>query len=360
VRLRKKFDEMALNARAKTVAAETLRMDNKYLPPQAPNPERAVADLAAMQADSRDRADGAKTGKFPLSALHTGHYIQDDDRTTYYKAHEDVVAATGKRFGEHFAPPGLTEYFLDKKDKELYFNQLKFAEYLADSSRPDTQEHLYSIFPELKERPEEYYRQEIALQWTLKSILAAGKIKSKADFMLIAHVVRPDFMIPVYPAWDPTGIFIRGTKSYADLITRGMKRGLLNPLRYADGPDNTDNLAPGSAQNQRELKRAIVRRLFDGLRMASNNEIDNAIQRTVMTGKADGSGSIYREPMRDGYAWMWDDNGKARTLNSDPYSDGDRLNATAPGVEGYRGNAERYNPAYSSNPRVVPEPPARV
>lgn len=336
---------MAMNSRAQQVAQETLRMDQKFGPPQAPNPERAVRDMTELKTVVSGDNSVAKSAPFPISALHTGKYIEDDDRTTYYKAHEDVVRSTGDRYGQHFAPPGLVDYFLDKKNKELYFHTLKFGEYLADPKRPETQEHLYSIFPELKERPDQLYREELALQMTLRYLLRDGVIKSKTDHMLVAHVCRPDFEIPVFPAWDPTGIFMKGTDFYAKSVTRGMKRGLFNPLKYADGADNADNLS--GAENpwtQQQLKLAIVRRLYPGLRDASNNEILNALQRTVLAGAEDGS--IQRRPMGDGYDTMWWGSGDKRTPTTAPYTDANRTAVRNPGFTDLVGspNNSPYQP----------------
>lgn len=310
-------------SRSKQLAEETLRLDDKYVPPQAVNPERADRDMVQARAEADGTQVGTPKGVFPLSAYHVGNFIEPDGgKDTYYKAHEDVVRATGNRYGTHFAPPGLTEYFMDKKKDELYMNVLRFGEYLVDEKDPRTQDNLYSIFPELKEKPNQYYRDEIALQWALHNLLKAGQIKTKNDHMLVSLICRPHFEIPVYPAWDPTGIFMKGTTAFNKLVTLGMKRGLLNPLRFADGADNTEKVGFEGSPTQQELKRMIVRRLYPGLRDKKNEEIDLALQRTVQAGLADGA--IHRMPMEDGYDWQWNATGGDRYAPGPAFTDNER------------------------------------
>lgn len=335
--------------RSTAVADEALRLDDKYPAPQAVNPERANRDMDLARAEARGDVGVTPKGVFPLSAYHTGKFIEADGaKDDYYRAQEDVVRATGNRFGMHMAPPGLPQYWMDKKKDELYMNVLRFGEYLVDEKDPRTQDNLYSIFPELKEKPDQYYRDEIALQWALHNLLKAGQIKTKNDHMLVSLICRPHFEIPVYPAWDPTGIFMKGTTAFNKLVTLGMKRGLLNPMRFADGPDKREEVGIAGSITQQELKRMIVRRLYPGLRDKDNAEIDAALQRTVQAGIADGT--IHRLPMEDGFDWQWKQTALAPNLN--PFNDTSRQNATFDRQSINNGGA--YNPVDTRNRGPLP------
>lgn len=295
------------NGRAQAIAQQTLATQERYPEPMNVNPERAVANI---------RRD-PKEGHFPLDVYQTGYYLKPDDRDTFYAAQRELVKKTSPGvpvgmtdYGVVTSPPGLIDYMLDKKNKELYLHELKRASYLADTSDPSSQKRLYEIFPELKTIPDDYYKQEISLQWTLRNLLRDGEIRSKEDHMTVGMLTRPEFMIPIYPAWDPTGFFISGTTQFNKLIASGTKRGLFNPLRYADQLEAYQTIGvngPGAGMQpltQKELKRMIIRRLYPGLRKASDFEIDNSIARTSISGVG-ADGRIERVPTSDSYFWRW-------------------------------------------------------
>ena len=63
------------------------------------------------------------------------------------------------------------------------------------------------LFPEFRQIPDKYYRTQLAVQEALRTILQDGKIRGHDDNALIAKIIRPDFELPIWIAWDPNGAY---------------------------------------------------------------------------------------------------------------------------------------------------------
>ena len=138
-----------------------------------------------------------------------------------------------------------------------------------------TIDYLQEIYPEFRSVPEEHHRTQLAIQEALRTILRDGKIRGRDDNALIAKIIRDDFVIPVFPAWDPNGVFLSGMEPFNRLTRKGIKMGLFNPRQWGNGPENYSNGdGSTSATLQRKIKRLILRRVYPGLRKADDDTID--------------------------------------------------------------------------------------
>ena len=199
------------------------KLDNKLVPPSVVNPVRAVDEIDAWKT-----TDG-KGFKYPVAAQHAGRWTRPDPRDTDMKIREELVQQNtvvpgATPWGQLSVGPEVIDYLKDKKEQEAYLNEIKLAEYLEDGSNPMTIDYLREIYPEFRSVPEEYHRTQLAVQEALRTILRDGKIRGRDDNALIAKIIRDDFVIPVFPAWDPNGVFLGGMEPF-NRLTEGYQDG---------------------------------------------------------------------------------------------------------------------------------------
>ena len=175
--------------------------------------------------------------------------------------------------------PEVIDYLKDKKEQEAYLNEIKRAEYLEDGSNPMTIDYLREIYPEFRSVPEEYHRTQLAVQEALRTILRDGKIRGRDDNALIAKIIRDDFVIPVFPAWDPNGVFLGSIDPFIRLSQKGMNLGLFNPRQWGNGEESYDEGNQFTNKKIQQIKRLILRRVYPGLRKAKDAEIDFLMKR---------------------------------------------------------------------------------
>jgi hypothetical protein len=217
-----------------------------------------------------------KDAVYPTAALGIGHWVRPDRRDTDFEIRRQLLQTGGDKgpdgvstpYGQMTAGNEVIDYLKDKKKQEEYWYQLKLGSYLIDPKRPETQERAYEMFPELKDYPEQYHGENLALQESIRTMLRDGKLGGQDDNALIAHIMRADFELPLFPVWDPEGIIIKDAAkagNYFQMLEGYVKRGLFNPRRWgvneADVPADRDR-----AVFQKMMKAALLKRLYPGLR----------------------------------------------------------------------------------------------
>jgi hypothetical protein len=282
------------SSRIQQTKATANKYQKYFTPPVIPNLEKTQKE-AQNAAKSGEMKEGVKS-KFPQGIYHVGHFLPPDDRDNFY---ETLLQITGEnkesppftKYGVVTAPESLVPYLNEKKEKAWYLNNLRTAEYLVDPTDPRTVKQLYEIYPELRDVPEQWYQDMMAVQWSLKELLQFGEIRSKDDHALVMHVCAPGFIIPRHPAWDPLGIIIENTDAYAtkdqnyrEKIASGFQKSHWNPFRYStEGVEVSDPVK----SEQEEWKAMILRRLYPGLRDTSFQDLKNVVV-NQLTGFRDG------------------------------------------------------------------------
>jgi hypothetical protein len=246
--------------------------------------------------------------------FHVGKFVKEDSRDQKYSALAQLTDNQGKtKFGALQANGDeLIDYYESKKEKEVYLNELRFAEYLLDPDRPETIKELYSLYPELRETPDEYYQDMVTLQWTLRDILREGRIRSKEEHALIMYVCSAEFDLPVYPAWDPTGFIVGNTDIWKTNLgqAKGYERGFFNAKSFAIKGLNNE-LVDGKFKNyQFQVKASILRRLYPGLKKATDADL-RIITRSQRPG-VDGNYKI-QEGIQS-FSWDRDNRVKSRSF----------------------------------------------
>lgn len=105
-------------------------------------------------------------------------------------------------------------------------------------------------------------------------MLRDGRIADRKDHLLIMNICAEDYILPLFPIWDPEGIMIAEAEKMSGLkvseLRERVKRGILNPLRW--GKDDRIQLAYEMKKFQTVLKKAILKRLYPGLRTTQITE----------------------------------------------------------------------------------------
>lgn len=245
----------------------------KFEPPQLLDKQRYDAENA------EDGANNVK-GRYNIASGMVGRYARSDPRDTD-KAIKQQLARDPKQFGIVHATDEDVDYMKSKKEQEYYWRSLRLGQYLIDAERPETQDHAFAVFPELKDYPDEYHRDNLAVQEALRTMLRDGKLGGKEDHELIMHICRPDFELPIFPVWDPQGLTLTGEgdlkTAFQNYISYGLKNatqtGFFSPRKW-----NADAGAQQASELQQKLKIMILRRLYPGLRDKDNEEISRFLK----------------------------------------------------------------------------------
>jgi len=223
-----------------------------------------VVNRARASQQAQDYA-ASSARAFPSSSASIGHFLPSDHRDEEYQARMEIAKTPGWK-DMHTISEGMVDYVVDKKKKEHYLRYLQFGEYLQDPSDPRTQDDMYALIPELREVPDSYHKDMLALQEQLRVLIADGRIRSTDDLNLLMRISAPDFILPVLPAWDPTGILVGKLEGFANLLSKYArpdgKRGFF-ANRLWSGSD-------GGQPTQETIKRLILIRLLPGVRNHEN------------------------------------------------------------------------------------------
>jgi len=247
--------------RVSAMNARVSRLQRKTLPPQILDKERYQVERT-----------GDITGKYHQPGYEVGHWVKPDPRDTDMKIRRELInnnPAGSTPFGIMTAGQEVVDYLKEKKDQESYWEELRLAGYLIDSDKPDTQDHAFNVFPELKEVPEQYHVQNLAIQEALRTLLRDGRIAGKDDNSLIYHIIRPDFQLPIFPAWDPEGLIIGDQQLKSELLAlqyANAKAGLFSPRNWGIKDASRQMEAV-----QKKIKMMLLRRLYPGLKNKSDD-----------------------------------------------------------------------------------------
>jgi hypothetical protein len=263
------------------------KLDKRMMPPQ----NITQAEFGAQMAKSSK--DGY-AWQFPVAAYNTGHFIppdtnKDTDMDLWMQLVDSGLTkdATGKitdfkgstQWGVPTITPGQMEpYFKAKKEKEAYLTTLNLATKLEDPRDPRTREDMVVIAPELESVPKSYFEQWLADQITLYNLLLDGRIRSREDLMFVVKIVRDDYVIPWFPAWDPSGALLGNIDEFKKILGIGMQCGFFNPRQWSS-PDSYGASGSSSKAKQQTVKKLILKRLFPGLKDAPEAELTDIMQR---------------------------------------------------------------------------------
>jgi hypothetical protein len=269
-----KGEKIGHKARVKRTAKTQEKIDNKLLPPTIVNEQRAAEEAEGWN------KKGSQF-RFPVAVGNAGRWIRPDPRDTDMRIRRELIgndSTGGTAFGMMSAGPEVIDYFKDKKEQEAYLNEMRLAEYLRDSNDPRSGEQLMELFPEFRQIPDEYFRTQLAVQEALRTILRDGKIRGRDDNALIAKIIRPDFQLPVFPAWDPNGALLSKFPEFAALTAQGRVFGIFNPRQWSI---YAPSKGTGSADPklQMKIKRMILRWVYPGLKDASDKEMESLLAR---------------------------------------------------------------------------------
>ena len=222
--------------------------------------------------------------RFPIGALQYGHWAHGDSRDTEMQLRKQLIEAGGKDgngntpFGNLSVGADVLQYMKDKKDQEEYLRTLSTAVYLIDPTDPKSQAHAYSIFPELRQVPEDYHLSDVAMQEALRTILRDGQVKGKDDHLLLMKVCGPDYVLPTHALWDPQGFFSELTRDspvVSTLVTTNDSSysfGLFNPRNWGTSTDAVKKLKEN--QQQKRLKCMILKRCYPYFHKMNLNEVE--------------------------------------------------------------------------------------
>lgn len=237
----------------------------KFEPPQL---------LDKQRYDEENKLDGTThPGHYNIASGMVGRYARSDPRDTD-KLIKQQLARDPRQFGTVQATDDDVSYMKSKKDEEYYMRTLKLGQYLIDPERPETQDHAFAIFPALKEYPDEFHRDNLAIQEALRTMLRDGKLGGQEDHELIMHICRPDFELPIFPIWDPQGLTLTGDGDLKGAFQEYLNTGLKNAMATGFlSPRKWDATNAKASDLQLKLKVMILRRLYPGLRQKDNDEI---------------------------------------------------------------------------------------
>jgi hypothetical protein len=201
---------------------------------------------------------------YPVDHLFTGNYIRTDDKQDEY------MQFLGNLQNKQIAinPKEIYEYGQDKLAAEQFVNELRLGTYLVDPKNPDTQDRAFAIFPELKEYPEEFHAQNLAIQEALRTMIRDGVLRGREDHALVMYLVREDTVIPVNPIWDPEGLLIKDAQMLAAKNMNSYKGlGLFNPTKYGSSGPSPE------FETQMYVKALLLKRLYPGLKESSVEDV---------------------------------------------------------------------------------------
>jgi hypothetical protein len=252
-------------ARVKSVNKLAKKNQKKFLEPQLLDPHR-------YERERTSEKNGP--GRYNIASGMVGHWVEPDSRDTKM-AIKSQLAKDDRQMGQVMATDEDVEYIKSKKDQEYYWSSLRLGQYLIDPERPETQDHAFAVLPELKDYPDQYHRDNLAIQEALRTMLRDGKLGGLEDHELIMKIIRPDFELPIFPVWDPKGLVLTGEadlrtafQAYLDSgIESAVDRGFFSPRQWG-----VDTQQEASAL-QEKLKFMILRRLYPGLRDKKDYEL---------------------------------------------------------------------------------------
>lgn len=165
------------------------------------------------------------------------------------------------------------KYFKQKKDEAEKFELLRLASQLIDPRNPETQEFAYAVFPDLYNVPEQTFRDDMAIQLAVRSMVRAGRVNGAEDIALIYRLIASDYVFDITPLWDYEGtITARLNDNNVEYFKQKNGYGLFNPYPYL-----FDESEKKSDQNL-NIKIALLQRVFPNLRNRKKEDVMKFIQ----------------------------------------------------------------------------------
>lgn len=242
----------------------------------------------------------------------------------------------GEKWGELHADERDLQYLQRIKEKEEYAQYIKFATAIPDPERPETQQLLRNVAPEIIDLPEKNHRESVGIQKKLRAILTNGIVDGPDDHKFMFQICRADSYLPLWPIWDPCGDliisilvnFVEDGKNLTvqdfhqvtylnlpEVANTAKQRGIFNPIRWGYG-DTYENLKASQTKMQHfqiALKAALFRKLYKGLKSMDDKSLWQYIMAkpSVLTGVATTNNpySLYKWAAKDAK----DDVGEATT-----------------------------------------------
>jgi hypothetical protein len=218
----------------------------------------------------------AKNDMFQNKSFMVGRFMpKDKEFDTYLKARRELVdqsdkAAAGKTpYGVLTVGDDVIHGIMRKKETEEYMRFLGLGEALIDPDDPRTYERAYAILPELREVPDAWFKEQLALCIALRTLLMQGEIKGPDDHALVLRICHPDFLLPITPLWDPSGMVIKKLAESKDTFdalvklwsNKDIEKGYFSPRNFGHSLGDDAVL-----KIQHEIKKAIVNRLYPGVK----------------------------------------------------------------------------------------------
>lgn len=178
-------------------------------------------------------------------------------------------------------PETFISYAQKKEDEMDRENFLGMASLLIDPKNPETQKTAYSVIPELRDIPESFYNDQVALSMTIHAMLRDGQIRGREDFELLYYILGPDFMFPMFPLWDPNGALIKEL-TVSDEYKKwkaNIKKNIWNPVTRRYEADGAVQNPP--ADLNRKIKLIIAKRLLPALRNLSDENAIKALKQNL-------------------------------------------------------------------------------
>ncbi len=180
-------------------------------------------------------------------------------------------------------PETYISYAQKKEDEMDRENFLGMASLLIDPNNPETQKNAYSVVPELRDVPEQFYNDQVALSMTIHALLRDGQVRGREDFELLYYILGPDFMFPMFPLWDPNGALIKElalSTEYQKWIKKYTKN-IWNPVTRRYQTDVDSNFKGDPELNNR-IKLIIAKRLLPALRhLNSMDDVAEALKQSM-------------------------------------------------------------------------------
>lgn len=212
--------------------------------------------------------------------LTQGHWTKtDSDRDKKIKDYTKFIQQGKKQLGVDpvitVDPEMYVKYAQKKEDEMDKENFLSLASLLIDPKNPETQKDAYSVVPELRDIPEAFHKDQIALSMTIHSMLRDGKIRGREDFNLLYYILGPDFQFPMFPLWDPNGTLIEefsNMDSFKSWISVNKLKNIWNPVTRRYEQNGVKNKYLNNPDVNRKLKLIIAKRMLPALRNLSNEQ----------------------------------------------------------------------------------------
>jgi hypothetical protein len=232
--------------------------------------------LQKANGDSSD-ANNPRNG-YPVQQALMGKFLATDPNADRYMQMRHDYKDSGEPLGAMGADDRVFQYWDQKRDQEQYMRYLALAQLMIDPNDPTSQERAYLIVPELREVPESYHTEQLALQETLRAMLLDGQIRSPQDHALVMHLLQPDTVLPMYPTWDPQGIIVEQVKSeFEKMYGTYIAQGLWDPKRW----DHLEKTERDKYTNtaQKKIKAFILKRLYQSIRTAPLSTAEELVEK---------------------------------------------------------------------------------